>query len=168
MLRRDYAIQGARYASTLPRFRLREDSTADNCCSIWVFVLLGVEAMKAYRANPYFVYVASILCPQAAHTFLLTETRPQHRHHPHSHLDHPPCPPPLRLCSNSYAALASATSTGSGILKSSPRPKKSSAGSKENLTSWADYRITCPLIRRRLGDTVSCLPHPHRRRAWPA
>ncbi|KAA6409101.1 MAG: rhomboid family [Lasallia pustulata] len=34
LLRRDHAIQGA---------------------SIWVFVLLGIEAMKAYRANPYFV-----------------------------------------------------------------------------------------------------------------
>lgn len=25
-----------------------------NDCSVWVFVLLGVEAIKAYRANPYF------------------------------------------------------------------------------------------------------------------
>ena len=26
-------------------------------CSIWVFLLLGAESIKTYRANPYFEYV---------------------------------------------------------------------------------------------------------------
>jgi hypothetical protein len=32
-------------------------------CSIWVFLLLGVEAVKTFRMNPYFQYV---------HTFVTT------------------------------------------------------------------------------------------------
>lgn len=32
--------------------------SVNGICSIWVFLLLGAEAIKTYRSNPYFEYVA--------------------------------------------------------------------------------------------------------------
>lgn len=51
ILRGNAPIQGARYDVGWP---LGEKEYANWFHSVWVFVLLGVEAMKAYRANPYF------------------------------------------------------------------------------------------------------------------
>lgn len=54
VLRGNTAIMGARSAKSRPPNWSRQ--YADQAGSVWVFVLLAVEAIKTYKANPYFRY----------------------------------------------------------------------------------------------------------------
>jgi glycosylphosphatidylinositol transamidase len=53
------AVMGARSGVSLP-LRIQADR-ADDAHSVWVFVLLAIEAMKLYKSNPYFRCVLSQL-----------------------------------------------------------------------------------------------------------
>ena len=51
-IEREYRNHGYKVDEALaPRGRM----TFDKPFSIWVFVLLGIEGMKTFKANPYFV-----------------------------------------------------------------------------------------------------------------
>lgn len=56
------AIMGARYAADYTKKTKYSGPTwADHARSEWVFVFLAVEAMKAYRTNPYLTYAIRFL-----------------------------------------------------------------------------------------------------------
>ena len=43
----------------------------DEFCSVWVFVLLGVEGIKTFKANPHFTYAAESTTTYNAYAVLI-------------------------------------------------------------------------------------------------
>ena len=64
--------------------------------SIWVFVLLGVEGIKAFRANPYFAYVRNTLERLEKHRQLTIGIQCQHISN--TDMELPPGHSPLHHC----------------------------------------------------------------------
>lgn len=59
-----------------------KDAEYNQLNSIWVFVLLGIEGMKTFKANPYFVYVQLCFTPINELSTL------QYKHNQNTHLDY--------------------------------------------------------------------------------